>query len=104
MAKGSKSKSPKSSKIWAIFSTVSALGAATVARKALDKGWQVSTRRKPPENPADPDVALWEAVAWSAATGAAVALARMFAQRRAADYYVKSAGHLPPQLERDDQK
>ena len=45
-----------------------------------------------------------EAVAWSAATGAAVALARMFAQRRAANYYVKSAGHLPPQLEKDDQQ
>ncbi|MDH2416572.1 DUF4235 domain-containing protein [Nocardioides sp. CER19] len=100
MAKGSKG--PKGSKIWTILSTVSALGAATVARKALDKGWQVSTRRKPPGNPADPDVALWEAVAWSAATGAAVALARMFAQRRAANYYVKSAGHLPPQLEKDE--
>jgi hypothetical protein len=94
----------KGSKVWTAFSTVSALAAATVARKALDKGWQVSTRRKPPSNPADPDVAVWEAVAWTAATGAAVALARMFAQRRAADYYVRSAGHLPPQLERDEQR
>ncbi|GAA1960465.1 hypothetical protein GCM10009798_20120 [Nocardioides panacihumi] len=102
MAKGSQDS--KGSKVWTIFSLVSALGAATVARKGLDKGWQVATRRKPPENPADPDVALWEAVAWSAATGAAVALARMFAQRRAANYYVKSAGHLPPQLEKDDQQ
>jgi hypothetical protein len=97
MAKGS-----KGSKVWTVFSTVSALGAAAVARKALDKGWQVSTRRKPPSNPADPDVQLWEAVAWSAATGAAVALARMFAQRRAAGYYAWSAGHLPPQLQKDD--
>lgn len=99
MAKGSKGS--QGSKIWTVFSTVSALGAAAVARKALDKGWQLSTRRKPPANPADPDVQLWEAVAWSAATGAAVAIARMFAQRRAAGYYVKSAGHLPPQLEKD---
>jgi hypothetical protein len=98
-----KDKGPKGSKAWTILSTVAALGAAAVARKALDKGWQVATRRKPPENPADPDVELWEAVAWSAATGAAVALARMFAQRRAANYYVRSAGHLPPQLERDGQ-
>ena len=99
MAKGSKGS--QGSKVWTIFSTVSALGAAAVARKALDKGWQVSTRRRPPGNPADPDVQLWEAVVWSAATGATVALARMFAQRRAASYYVRSAGHLPPQLERD---
>ena len=104
MAKGSKDqKDQKGSKIWAVFSLASALGAATVARKGIDQGWRIATRRKPPQNPADPDVALWEAVAWSAATGAAVALARMFAQRRAANYYVKSAGHLPPQLEKDDQ-
>ena len=104
MAKAKSSKAPKGSKVWTAFSTVAALAAATIARKALDKGWQVSTRRRPPSNPADPDVAVWEAVAWTAATGAAVALARMFAQRRAANYYVKSAGHLPPQLEKDEQK
>jgi len=96
-----KNKGSKGAKTWTIFSTVAALGAAALARKALDKGWQVSTRRRPPDNPADPDVQLWEAVAWSAATGATVALARMFAQRRAANYYVKSAGHLPPQLAKD---
>jgi hypothetical protein len=99
-----RAKGPKGSKVWAGFSTVAALGAAIVARKGLDKGWRVATRRKPPDNPADPDVALWEAVTWSAATGAAVALARMFAQRRAANYYVKSAGHLPPQLQKDDNR
>lgn len=98
-----KNKGSKGSKIWTVFSTAAALGAAAVARKGLDQGWKVATRRKPPQNPADPDVRLWEAVAWSAATGAAVALARMFAQRRAASYYVRSAGHLPPQLEKDDQ-
>lgn len=94
-------KGPKGSKTWTVFSTVAALGAAALARKGLDKGWQLATRRKPPGNPADPDVQLWEAVAWSTATGAAVALARMFAQRRAAGYYLKSAGHLPPQLQHD---
>lgn len=97
------SKDAKGSKIWAVFSLVSALGAATVARKALDTGWKAATGRKPPQNPADPDVDVWEAVGWAAATGAAVALARMFAQRRAANYYVKSTGHLPKQLEKDDQ-
>lgn len=96
-----KAKSPKGSKVWSIFSTAAALGAAAAARKGLDKGWQLSTRRKPPQNPADPDVAIWEAVVWAAVTGAAVSLARMVAQRRAAGYYVKSAGHLPPQLQHD---
>ena len=96
-----KQKAPSGSKVWSIMSLASALGAAALARKGLDKSWQVATGKKPPQNPADPDVQLWEAVAWSAATGAFVALARMLAQRRAAGYYVKSTGHLPRQLEKD---
>jgi hypothetical protein len=90
-----------SSKLWTVFSLVSALGAAAVARKALDTGWKAATGKHPPDNPADPDVQMAEAVAWAVVTGAFVALARMLAQRRAADYYRRSAGHLPPQLQKD---
>lgn len=89
------------SKIWTAFSLASALLAAAVAKKALDTGWKAATGKHPPENPADPDVRTSEAVAWAVASGTFVALARMFAQRRAADYYRRSAGHLPPQLAKD---
>ena len=96
---------PKSSsKIWSVFSLVSALGAAALAKKGLDASWKAATRRKPPENPADPDVRLREAVAWAITSGAFVGLARMLAQRRAASYYARSTGHLPPGLQKDDQK
>jgi hypothetical protein len=90
-----------SSKLWTVFSLVSALGAATLAKKALDAGWKAATGKHPPENPADPDVAVAEAVAWAVVSGTFVALARMLAQRRAARYYERSAGHLPPQLQKD---
>jgi hypothetical protein len=91
-----------SSKVWTIFSLASALGAAAVARKVIDKGWKATTGKNPPENPADPDVSTSEAVAWAAVTGALIALARMFAQRRAAGYYTKSTGHRPPGLRAGD--
>jgi hypothetical protein len=91
-----------SSKVWSVFSLVSALGAAAFARKAIDTTWKAATGKKPPENPADPDIKIGEAVAWAALTGALVALARMFAQRRAAGYYAKSTGHLPPGLKKGD--
>jgi hypothetical protein len=91
------------SKVWSAFSLVAALGAAAVARKTVDKSWQVATGKKPPENPADPDIEIWEAVAWAMVTGAFVALARMYAQRRAASYYQRSTGHLPPELQKDGQ-
>jgi Protein of unknown function (DUF4235) len=89
------------SKLWTLFSLGAALSAAAVARKALDTGWKAATGKHPPDNPADPDVQMVEAVAWAVVTGAFVALARMLAQRRAADYYRRSAGHLPPQLQKD---
>jgi len=90
-----------SSKLWTVFSVASALVAAALAKKALDTGWRAATGKHPPENPADPDVAMGEAVAWAVVSGTFVALARMIAQRRAADYYTRSAGHLPPQLQKD---
>jgi hypothetical protein len=91
------------SKVWSAFSLVAALGAAALTRKALDSSWKVATGKKPPENPADPDIDLWEAVTWAVVTGAFVALARMLAQRRAASYYQRSTGHLPPDLQKDGQ-
>ncbi len=90
-----------SSKAWSAFSLVAALGSAAVAKKALDGGWKAATGKQPPANPADPDVDFWEAVAWAAASGTFVALAKMLAQRRAAGYYVKSTGELPPPLRKD---
>ena len=92
---------PKSSKVWSVMALGSGLVAARVTNVALNKFWKTSTKRKPPTNPADPDVELWEAVAWSALTGAMMALGKMLAQRRAAHYYVKSTGQLPPQLAKD---
>lgn len=87
-----------SSKAWSTFSLVAALGAAAVAKKGLDTAWRAATGKQPPENPADPDVDVWEAVAWAATSGTFVALAKMLAQRRAANYYLRSTGHLPPGL------
>jgi hypothetical protein len=90
-----------SSKLWTVFSLVSALAAAAAARKGLNTSWKVATGKKPPENPADPDVDIWEAVAWATVSGVAIGVARMLAQRKAASYYARSTGHLPPGVQRD---
>jgi hypothetical protein len=88
--------SSDSSKLWSIFSLVSALGAAAIAKKAVNTSWRAATGKEPPANPADPGVDIWEAVAWAAFSGTLVALARMLAGRKAANYYAKSTGRLPP--------
>jgi len=105
MAKKDKSSNPadESSKVWSVFSLVSAIGAATVAKKGLNTGWQAATKKNPPANPADPDVAMGEAVAWALVSGALIQLARMLATRRAAHYYFRSTGNLPPELRADRQ-
>ena len=90
------------SKVWTVFSLVAALAAAAIAKKTLNSSWRAATGKNPPENPADPDVDVWEAVLWATVSGTLVALARMFAQRKAATYYVKSTGELPPQLQKGD--
>lgn len=91
-----------SSKVWSVMSLGAALTAAALAKKGLNTSWKVATGKTPPTNPADPDVDLWEAVAWAVASGTIVALARMLATRRAADYYARSTGSLPPQLRADE--
>jgi hypothetical protein len=91
-----------SSKVWSALSLVAVLGAAAVAKKALNTGWKAATGKKPPANPADPDVEAKEAVAWAVVSGALIGLARMAAARRAAGYYAKSTGHLPPGLGKGD--
>lgn len=93
-----------SSKVWSVFSLGAALGAAALAKKGLDGGWKIATGKRPPENPADPDVDVWEAVAWAAVSGTFIGLARMLAQRRAASYYVRSTGHLPPPMRKPNQQ
>src|SRR5512141_186946 len=92
-----------SSKIWTVFSLGAALGAAAITKKTLNTSWKAATGKNPPANPADPDVAIWEAVLWATVSGTAVGIARMLAARRAANYYTRSTGHLPPDLQKDNQ-
>jgi hypothetical protein len=91
------------SKIWTAFSLAAALGAAAVAKKTLNTSWKAATGKNPPANPADPDVDIWEAVLWATVSGTAIGIARMLATRKAAHYYARSTGHLPPDLRKDGQ-
>jgi hypothetical protein len=87
------------SKAYSLLGLAATVGATMVARKLMTTVWKLSTGKQPPSNPEHPDVSMGEAVAWAAASGVAVGLARMLASRKAADYYVRSTGHLPANLE-----
>ena len=87
------------SKVWSAYALGATVIAGIAARTAMTTSWKVATGKNPPANPAHPDVSLGEAAAWAAVSGVAVGLARMLASRKAADYYRKSTGHLPANLE-----
>ena len=87
------------SKAYTLLGLAATVGATMAARKAMTATWKISTGKQPPTNPEHPDVSMGEAVAWAVASGVAVGLARMLAGRKAAEYYRRSTGHLPANLE-----
>jgi hypothetical protein len=87
--------------VWKIIATATTLGAGVVATKAADKVWEKAAGRRPgdPKNPNEP---LVHALVYAAVTGLAVGLARTIATRKAAEYYAKSTGHLPDEINDSD--
>ncbi len=84
---------------WKVLGTISAAAAGIAARKVLVATFTKTTGKQPPSNPEAPDTAWAEAISWALLSGAAMGLARMLATRKAASYYRKSTGHLPPGME-----
>jgi hypothetical protein len=87
-----------------VISTGGAIVAGLAARKAVSAVWRMSTGRPEPGTPEHPDSSWVEAIAYVVVSSAALAAARLFAARQAANYYRRSTGHLPPKLEEADAK
>lgn len=85
--------------VWKVLGTGSAILAGVAARKVFMTAWEKGTGNAPPTNPESPDTSWREALGWAVLSGALVGVARMMAARKAAEYYRKSAGHLPKGLE-----
>ena len=83
--------------------SVVAAAAATPANAPPPPLPQQQQQQQRPGSASAPDVEMKEAVAWAVVSGTLIAVARMLATRRAATYYEKSTGHLPPELRKDNQ-
>lgn len=86
---------------WRMLGTGSALAAGVAAARLLDAVWHTATGRKPPSTPESPDIAHREALVWAALSGMAIGVAKTYATRRAARYWVRSFGELPPGMADD---
>ena len=94
-AKAKKQKA-KGKRAWKVLGSTSGLIAALATTRALDATWRTATGRKPPTKPESPDIAGREALLWAGISGLAMGVAKTYATRRAAAYWVKSTGELPP--------
>ena len=91
--------------VWRILGTGSAVLAAAVASKVVSKGWEVAAGKPAPDDPTHPEDTTWkEALVFAALSGLVVGAARVAATRKAAEYYAKSAGHLPAAMAKTEAK
>jgi hypothetical protein len=86
-------------KSWKLAGTGVAVVAGLATTKALDATWRTATGKKPPTKPENPDIANREALLWAGISGAAYGLTKTYFTRRAARYWVRSTGKLPPGME-----
>jgi hypothetical protein len=86
---------------WRVLGTGSAVLAGIVATKVVETLWKKAGRDEVLD-PRDPRVPWTDALLFAALTGLAVGTARVIVTRKAAEYYERSAGHLPKAMEQGD--
>ncbi len=85
--------------VYKVLGLSAGLLSGKVARSVLDKGWAKTRGVEPPRNPAVPGVSWGEALTWAIASGVAVSVARLLADRTVARTWAKATGSLPPGVE-----
>lgn len=84
---------------WSMVAVASAALAAVATRNILEAVWEKVNRREPPKNPAARSTDWSEAILWTVASGVAVGVMRLLAQRGAAAGWKKVRGRYPSGLE-----
>ncbi len=84
---------------WNALALASATVAGIAVRNLLESEWEKLRKDEPPQNPAASAVGWGDAVAWTVATGVAVGLGRLIAQRGAAEGWRKMRGSYPDELD-----
>lgn len=87
--------------VWRVLGTGSAILAGIVANKLVTTIWKKAGKDSELD-PRDPRTPWAEALGFAALTGLAAGSAKVLATRKAAQYYEKSAGHLPDAMRDGD--
>ncbi len=82
-------------RLWQAMAVLAGLGAGAAARAALRKIWTVTEGSDPPDNTAGRNTTWSTALIWALASGAALSVARLIAQRGAARAWEAATGENP---------
>jgi hypothetical protein len=102
--KAAKKQAEKGKRAWKLISTAIPLASGFAVTKALDTTWRTATGRKPPTKPENPAITHREALLWAGLSGMALGIAKTYVTRRAAIYWVRSFGRVPPGMDEPDEK
>lgn len=83
---------------WKLMSRLTEKASGKAGDTLVGASWRAATGRRPPANPDSPQTSLRESLAWTVLSSAGVAVVKTLATRRAAAYFERSTGQLPPTL------
>ena len=87
-----------------VLVTVSGIAAGIAARKTTAATWKTATGGTPPVDKHDPDYSPTQVAVFAIVSSAIAGGFRAYAQRKASDYYTKASGHVPPPVQKAQQK
>ena len=83
---------------WKLVQAAFTIVVGLAASKAVSTAWKLGSGGKPPK---DGQGGYAEVAVWAGVSAGAAAAARLFAERRAAAYWLKSTGYAPPGYDAD---
>ena len=91
-------RSPLGAMVWGLFSIGSTVVATKLASSLATKGWKLATGRSAPVKGDYDNESTRDVVAYTALSSMLLATTKVAAERKAAEYYRQSTGHLPKAL------
>lgn len=89
---------------WKVLATVTGVAAGKAATKVTTATWKAATGGTPPANKHDPKYSAAQIVAFTVVSSAVAGGMKAYAQRKAADFYTKTSGQLPPPVAKQVKK
>jgi len=84
--------------VWGVFSFGSTVVATKLATTMASKGWKIATGRSVPVKGDYDNEKTRDVVAYTAVSGMLMGAMKVAAERKAAEYFRQSTGHLPKGL------